>query len=153
VQLCLFFTVKASIENLLFSFNAKKGVDFEIYVSPFLLGSKSIFMLEAKRLSKRHNDYVNGRTGGIERFKREQVGFGTHLEIGGMIGYIQDETREYWHNKINGWIENQMQISTDIIWSKNDRLVSEKQYSDFVSSHMKVSNTTIILYHYWISLV
>lgn len=151
-QLCLFFNDKASNQDLLFNFNARIGVDFTIYVSPFQLGSQSIFMIEAKRLSRHHYDYVRGRNGGIERFKREQEGFGEHLKISAMIGYIQDETIEYWENKINNWIDERIKNKIEITWKEEDKLVPEGMYSYFTSNHLRVSNTSIRLYHYWISL-
>lgn len=129
-QLCLFFNDQAGKQDLLFSFNARVGVDFTIFVSPFQLGSRSIFMIEAKRLEKHHYDYVSGRNGGIERFKREQDGFGKHLNISAMIGYIQDETIEYWENRINIWIDERVKNEKEIIWKKEDKLVSDSKYSN-----------------------
>lgn len=83
-ELSRFFNDKARSQNLFFQFNEKKGVDFTIYVNPFSMGAPSIFMIEAKRLSKSHYDYVSGKTGGIERFKKEQDEFGSHLNQGAM---------------------------------------------------------------------
>lgn len=151
-QLCLFFNSKAGVQNLLFNFNAKIGVDFTIYVLPFQLGFPSIFMIEAKRLSKAHYDYVTGKNGGIERFKREQFGFGKHLNFAAMIGYVQDCNSEYWISKINGWIDNLIQKPTNNVWSNDDKLSADKLYADFVSKHLRISNTSITLFHFWISV-
>lgn len=151
-QLALFFQSSAKKENLLFDFNPKVGVDFGIHISPLQLGAKPIFIVEAKRLSKSHKDYVKNPNGGIERFKREQDGFGKHLTQSAMIGYIQQENNEYWVTKINRWIEELIESETDIIWDKEDRLIINQPISDFVSNHRRVSKKEITLYHFWINL-
>ena len=151
-QLLLYFQVKAKDDDLLFSFNAKKGVDFRIQVEPFKLGAESIFVIEAKRLSKKHYDYVSGDHGGIERFKRELVGFGKHLSSGAMIGYIQEQDKEYWYTKINSWTDKLIKSESDIIWTDDDKLVPEKEISHYISKHLRSSGTKITLYHFWISL-
>lgn len=151
-QLLLYFQIKAKDENLLFSFNAKKGVDFRIQVAPFKLGADPIFVIEAKRLSKKHYDYVKGGTGGIERFKRECFGFGKHLSTSAMIGYIQELNQEYWVQKINSWIEEATLNDKDIIWTEEDKLIAENNLSHYISKHIRTSGTTMILYHFWLSL-
>jgi len=151
-ELSRFFNDKARERKLFFQFNEKKGVDFTIYVNPYKMGVPSIFMIEAKRLSKKHRDYVSGKTGGIERIKREQDEFGKHLNKGGMIGYIQDENIENWKNKINGWITDLIISETDIDWQERDKLIVEKELSDFKSIHERVSKAPITLYHYWTTL-
>jgi len=66
-ELLRFFNDKSRSENLLFQFNEKKGVDFTVFLAhPFRMGASSIFMVEAKRLSKSHYDYVSGRTGELK---------------------------------------------------------------------------------------
>jgi hypothetical protein len=151
-ELSKFFTDKARNINLLFQFNEKKGVDFTIFVTPYKMGAPSIFMIEAKRLSKSHYDYVTGPTGGIERFKREQDDFGVHLNYGAMIGYIQDGNHEYWLNRVNSWIEDLINKETDIIWSADDKLIPNPELSHFKSNHIRVSKSPVTLFHFWISL-
>ncbi|NQU86193.1 MAG: hypothetical protein HQ541_10575 [Mariniphaga sp.] len=151
-KLTWFFNDKARSQKLYFQFNEKKGVDFTIYVNPFKLGAPSIFMIEAKRLSKSHYDYVSGETGGIERIRREHEDFGKHLNQGAMIGYIQDENHEYWLNRINKWIEELMNKKTDIVWQEEDKLIAENKLSEFKSIHSRKSKEPITLYHYWIAL-
>ncbi len=151
-ELFRFFNDQARSENLCFQFNEKKGVDFKIFVHPFSMGASSIFMIEAKRLSKSHYDYVSGRTGGIERFKREQDEFGDHLNYAAMIGYIQNEDELFWENKINSWIDDLIQKETDIVWGAKDKLIRDGQLSDFSSIHERVSKESIKLYHFWLSL-
>lgn len=151
-ELSRFFNEKARTQNLFFQFNEKKGVDFTIFVTPYKMGVSSIFMIEAKRLSKSHYDYVAGPTGGIERFKNEQDDFGAHLNYGAMIGYIQDGNHEYWHNRINSWIEDLINKETDIIWSADDKLIPNPELYNFKSIHTRISKSPITLFHFWISL-
>jgi hypothetical protein len=150
--LCPFFNDRAKDENLIFHFNSKVGVDFTIFVSPFILGAQSVFMIEAKRLSKDHYDYVKNPNGGIERFKREQDGFGKHLIQSALIGYIQQENKVYWETRINRWIDELIETETDIVWDNGDKLVQNYPVSDFVSTHHRVSEKPIKLYHFWINL-
>ena len=151
-ELSRYFNDKARTQNLLFHFNEKKGVDFTIYVTPYNIGASSLSMIECKRLSKKHYDYVTGDTGGIERFKREQDDFGKHLNQGVMIGYIQDMNHEYWHTKVNNWIEDLIVKETDIVWEQNDKLIVNDEISNFKSFHDRVSEKPITLFHYWVAL-
>jgi len=153
-ELVRFFNNAAIKQNLIFQFNAKIGVDFTIFVHPTKIGTPSIFMIEAKRLGlgRPHYDYVNGRNGGIERFKREQEGFGEHLRISAMIGYIQEERIEYWEERINERINQQIINRTELVWGEEDKLVPDHKYSNFISNHLRVSDTSIKLYHFWVSL-
>ncbi len=151
-ELSRYFNDKARVQNLFFQFNEKKGVDLTIYVNPYKIGASSIFIIECKRLSKKHYDYVSGDTGGVERFKREQDDFGRHLSQGAMIGYIQDMNHEYWHNKINEWIEYLIIKETDIIWELEDKLIPNYEISNFKSVHSRVSKDPITLFHFWITL-
>ena len=146
-ELSRYFNDEARADNLFFQFNEKKGVDFTIHVTPYIMGAKSIFMIEAKRLSKSHYDYVYGRTGGIERIKREQEGFNEDVEISAMIGYIQDEDKDYWKVKINNWIQDLIERKTDIDWFDEDKIST-----DFTSLHSRITKEKISLYHFWIHL-
>lgn len=153
-ELFRFFNTKSRSENLLFQFNEKKGIDFEVFlVSPFIIGAKSIFMIEAKRLSKKHRDYVRGRTGDIERIKREQDEFGSHLNNGAMIAYIQDHDIQFWENRINTWIDELIVEDTDIEWSAQDKLICNSKLSNFTSVHGRVSKENITLFHYWMNFL
>jgi len=152
--LLYYFQAKVREENLFFSFNARKGVDFRIKVDPFNFGSEPIFIIEAKRLSKSHSDYVKAKKGGggIERFKKEQEGFGKHLYDSSMIGYIQEESIEYWIQKINAWISESIESDIEITWSEEDKLISGDPVSNYISKHERISGSSIMLYHFWISL-
>lgn len=151
-ELSRYFNDKARDQNLFFQFNEKKGVDFTVYVQPYSLGVGPIFMIEAKRLSNKHRDYVFGKTGGIERIKREQDDFGKHLSHGALIAYVQGENQGFWHNKINRWIQDLIEAKTNIIWQEEDKLIPNNPISDYVSKHSRVSKTKITLNHFWINL-
>lgn len=152
-ELLRFFNDKSRTENLFFQFNEKKGVDFDVFLAhPFTMGAKPLFMIEAKRLSKKHYDYVSGRTGGIERIKREQDAFGAHLSNGAMIAYIQDNDVQFWEKRINTWIKDLINKETDINWCEDDLLSPNNQFSDYTSTHERVSKDPITLYHYWLTL-
>ncbi len=151
-ELFRYFNDKSRSENLLIHFNEKKGIDFTVFAQPFVMGAPPIFMIEAKRLSKKHYDYVSGRTGGIERIKREQEEFGSHLNNGAMIAYIQDHDTVYWEDRINTWIDDLIHKETDIEWNEQDKLVVNNGFSDFISTHKRVSKAQITLFHYWIAL-
>lgn len=151
-ELSRYFNDKARSQNLFFQFNEKKGVDFTIYVTPYVMGVLPLFMIEAKRLSKKHRDYVFGPTGGMERIKREQEDFGNHLTQAAMIGYIQDENQEFWRNKINGWIDDLIKKETDIDWIEEDKIIPNDEISNFISRHSRKSKEKITICHFWINL-
>jgi hypothetical protein len=69
-----------------------------------------------------------------------------------MIGYIQEGNNEYWLQKINSWIDESIKNDTDISWNEEDKLVAENNISHYISKHLRISGTTITLYHFWISL-
>jgi len=158
-ELLFFLDAKAKPTSLLIHFDAKKGVDFLIRVLPPKINAKVIFLIEAKRLSKKHYDYVQGRTGGIERFKREQDGFDQHLAVSAMLGYVQENTFTYWHNRINAWIEvliEQTDINDDIRWDQQDLLkeysASTAQIARYTSIHSRKTQKNIELHHFWLNM-
>jgi len=165
-ELFFFLEAKAKLTDLLIRFDAKKGVDFLIRVHPPIINSKTIFVIEAKRLSKRHYDYVHNKyvpkyksTGGIERFKREHDGFDQYLAISAMLGYVQENTFTDWHYKINTWIESlieQDDISDDIHWEQQDLLKefspSTSQMARYTSTHSRKTQMNIKLHHFWLNM-
>ena len=158
-ELLSFLQDKAKSNNLLIHFDAKKGVDFLIKVGPFKLNAKPIFVIEAKRLSKRHYDYVKGRNGGIERFKREQDGFDQYLAVSAMLGYVQENNFTYWHDEINTWIEaliEQDDVNDDIHWEQQDLLKkfspSTAQIARYISTHSRKTRMDIELHHFWLNM-
>lgn len=124
---------------------------------------------EAKRLcstlgKKREKEYVIGQyqgekrtknSGGIERFKN-----GTHgktVNYAGLIGYLQDHSTDYWEEKINGWIQEEIQQPNDptLEWNVSDLLKPEFQKQDhcqlYSQSH-RIENDPITFVHLWIDL-
>lgn len=128
---------------------------------------ESFFSMEAKRLCKiskaRKKEYLVGRMekgkyierGGVERFKKEI--HGKKLKYGAMIGYVQEQSFEYWHNTINSWI-GELIIETSgssIKWTEKDKLSAIYQYevtAKFKSENARKSGS-IMLFHLWVRLV
>lgn len=153
--------------------NSKDGTstDFAVFETrPYAdmsASSKSLVKFEAKRLTpklgkNREKEYVVGEyndgvciknSGGIERFKNGR--HGKDVEYGGIIGYIQYETPDYWIEKVNGWIEEQIIKSSDkdLLWEKEDLLIDEPAYgtvSCYSSISCRLSDKEIKFKHFWI---
>lgn len=124
-------------------------------LEPFLV-------LEGKRLPlptrDREREYVTGvdnKSGGIQRFK---LGLhGASLRHAGMIGYIQKESFDIWHNSINEWIEEL--ATSDSLWSSDDRLGSldtdsETRIACCFSIHARRASelAEIQLTHLWVDM-
>jgi len=120
----------------------------------------AIFCVEAKRLptpgSGRKKEYVfspSGKSGGIERFKKEI--HGKRLSHSAMIAYIQQNNFHYWLNEVNRWISNLIKItSCEIEWHNEDLLCTEyyrAKTAKFTSKN-KRKNNCITLTHFWIDL-
>lgn len=121
------------------------------------------FVIEAKRLptpgSRREKEYVIGNLGGIERFKKEVHGQELRDNISAMIGYIQTNTANHWHNEVNSWIEEQIEIcfNSEITWNSQDKLIKGAHFqkdlvNKFISYHQRINLADITLLHYWIDL-
>jgi hypothetical protein len=139
-----------------------------IVIGPaFYCRRESFFSIEAKRLDNiskaREKEYlVGGREqgryvecGGVERFKKEI--HGKKLKYAAIIAYVQKYDFDYWHYKINKWIEALIDGSIDstVKWSDEDRLVDEYKYSHtakFKSENSRKKDT-IFLFHLWVNLV
>lgn len=133
----------------------------------FYPNNKPFIAIEAKRLDskivkKRKKEYVVGRyddekyieSGGIERFKKEIHGSG--LVYVGMIGYMQTDEFDSWLEKVNQYIDEEINSSTSIklIWKEKDKLILDKKnqlFSTYISEH-KCKSKEISMYHIWINL-
>lgn len=123
----------------------------------------ALFPIEAKRLptprgrDRDEREYVitdPGSTGGIQRFK-----FGHHgsrHDFAGMIGFVQEESFEYWFEKLNGWIQ---QLAKQAIggWSIEDLLepagdVSRQGVQGLKSKHLRSGRNPCDLHHLWIQM-
>jgi hypothetical protein len=135
--------------------DSTKETDIGIFILNPSVPGATIFEFEAKRLSDSSNnsEYVFGRRGGIERFKRND--HAKHLKKAGMFGYIQSKTSVYWHSKINEWINQKSSDITDgIDWtSQPEKLVADASAKDkFSSTNARIGSDSIFLLHYFIDL-
>lgn len=124
----------------------------------------AFFVMEAKRLptptppKSREREYVEGNLGGIERFKRGHHGAG--LAQSAMVAYVQNETCSHWHTKVNGWIQDLIDISVlpEIVWNSDDLLIFQNQFDTtfkYQSRNKRIHQgkvDEILLQHYWLPL-
>ena len=124
-------------------------------------------IMEAKRLptpkdkKRQETEYVCykdvKKQGGIERFKTTV--HGAKLPFSIIIGYIQKENANHWHNKVNEWIEEQITASSNpkLSWFIEDKLTQNQSFSQnkitkYNSTHSRINLDKIDLTHYWIDL-
>ncbi len=137
--------------------DSDRNPDFGLYTvedrNPFAF-TRAFFEIEAKKLPTGSRDYVRGKLGGIERFKRGH--HGKDLFQSAMVGYIQKETCSHWHTKINEWIKEL--IDSDIHWNSDDLLVQSDDFGKTKKYHSKNTRTIdseedlIELHHYLMEL-
>ena len=123
-----------------FGINEVKSVEPGIYISDQT--AKHFFDIECKRLCDitKSIQYVSGKTGGIQRFKENK--HGVDLPYSAMIGYIEIEDFNFWHNKVNSWISDQTEFL---------KIVEAKKIAKLKSTHKRnVEKTSIELIHYWL---
>jgi hypothetical protein len=121
---------------------------------------KAFFVIEAKRLDKtikssRKKEYIIGKIGGIERFKRDK--HARDFIYAGMIGYIQSDHFNDWEDKINAWLTEEIKPSSsdELTWTKHDKLAkinSTNEIAKYSSYHSCLSGKQINLLHLWINL-
>jgi len=137
--------------------NRSKGFsDFYFYPNELDISATSIFSVESKRLpspeKKREKEYVigNNQNGGIERYKIEKHGKG--LNECGLLGFIENETTEYWLKTINGWIVDLSK--SDRTWNNNEILKEIEKQIDYchLNSIARSASRDISLFHLWIIL-
>jgi len=136
-----------------------KETDIGIVTLNSSVPSSTFFEIEAKRFSSSSNnkEYVVGKRGGIERFKRCE--HGKHLNTAGMFGYIEEKEYFNCHDRINEWITELTQNNTDstIDWSsENEKLISINELSNaskWKSLNSRIDNSSITLFHYFLNLV
>ena len=139
------------LSGYLFRFEAKSGPDILMFVSPYIAFSEPLFFIEAKRLPPTSSrDYVNS---GIGRFKNKE--HGKNHDIAAMLGYVQKEDFNYWHDKINSWIDDLIANPNDFIgWSEQDKItiIQVSEFGEYKSTHSRIKINPITLYHFWINL-
>lgn len=136
-----------------------KETDIGVFVLSRTHKPIPIIEFEAKRLSDASNnkEYVCGIRGGIERFKRGY--HSSHLKVCGMFGYVQSSSSTIWIEKINDWIKELSQNSSDssINWTDNEeilrKIVSFPSVEKLNSIHQRTQKDSILLWHYLIDLV
>lgn len=119
-----------------------------------------ILRFEAKRLTEglakaREKEYVVGKKGGIERFKKGVHGGRDHAAA--IVGYIQRHDAAYWHPKVNGWIDEQIASpdAKELTWDQQDRLILQgtiSQVTQFTSTSSRTQGNPISLSHFWLQL-
>jgi len=134
----------------LFRFEAKSGPDILIFATPYQPFSKPLFVIEAKRLPPTSKqDYV---LTGIVRFKTEK--HGTDHDIAAMLGYVQAQNFDYWHNKVNSWIDIKIskRVDDNITWAQTDKVsvVQVTDIGEYISIHSRVKRGPITLHHFWL---
>jgi hypothetical protein len=120
--------------------------------------------IECKRLptpsdpQRDEREYViskSGSVGGIQRFKAGYHG-GNH-NLGAMIAYVQQETREFWNMRIAEWIK-EIAGSGQVGWTEDDLLHldsddAKTRLAVLRSSHSRVRGLPEIeLRHLWVQM-
>jgi len=148
-ELSLFLSNNVTQSGYLFGFRAI-GPDILVYQFPHPVHETELFVIEAKRLYKGPSDYVNS---GIGRFKNKE--HGKNHDIAAMLGYVQKEDFNYWHDKINSWIDVLIANPNDCIgWSEQDKItiIQVSECGEYKSTHSRIKINPITLYHFWINL-
>jgi hypothetical protein len=126
---------------------SKSKPDFGVYENIEVYDDNQIrfFDIECKRLYHvtKSKQYVSGKTGGIQRFKENK--HGVDLSHSAMIGYVENETFSFWHNKVNSWI-------SDV--TEHLRMIASQKIVKLVSTHKRQSPQfpTIELTHFWLKM-
>ena len=117
-----------------------------------------IFEFEAKKLSpsSANKEYVCGKRGGIERFKRGI--HSPHLPHCGMLGYLFIHDLHYWMEQINSWITDLAGQSplSGVDWRGDDELLhtcgAVGNVVKFQSQNKRVGKSDILIFHYLMDL-
>ena len=162
----IFFADRESMEDETRGDSPATDIGIYLKVDDCSSDAPQITVFEGKRLTKslgarRRREYVCGHEkkgkhvpcGGIERFKLSI--HGRKLNHAGMIGYIQDETPNYWHGQINSWI-SELSLQQEMPkWSEGEHLAP-------ATTEGRISESGSIVYrkidqlhmtHLWINLV
>jgi len=109
--------------------------------------NKSFFDIECKRLNsklKHVEQYVNGKTGGIQRFKENK--HGVDLPHSAMIGYVENEDLCFWHTKVNSWINDK---------NEHLKIIESSPIGKLESKHPRNNSqiSTVTLTHFWLKIM
>jgi hypothetical protein len=178
-KLCLFLSQRKPPEYPYFfqhqnleDEKANTSTDFAAYGTfdySNTLNPSALVVFEAKRLNtglphKRQREYVIGEynqerqvhnSGGIERFKNGRHGKG--VAVAGLIGYVQTKDNSYWFEKINEWVQDEIDKPHNplLTWIVNDKLLnarSDSRVCQYLSRSIRLSGDVIELRHLWVNL-
>lgn len=168
-----------------FSFEKEYMINKESGQSPsvdigvlFKSKRECFFQIETKILGtldkKREKEYLVGRfengkyknTGGVERFKKEihgveiRNGLKEYLTHSALIAYVAIHDFDYWHSKINSWIESfiNMHNNLEIKWDISDKLIKQNHSANlanvvrYFSVNSRKEADSITLFHLWVIL-
>jgi len=137
----------------------------DLSVTPYDDYYKCFFYIECKRLPTpspkgREREYVTGgegkRSGGIQRFK---LGLhGPEHNIAAIIGYVQNESCEFWYETINSWIDDLIAgIALDgSVWCDGENLTQYTEDTRGIarceSLHPRNNSDDIRIIHLWINM-
>ena len=157
--------------------STRRTVDIGVHVGEeSLIGVRSysiyepFLVIECKRLPSpngrgRETEYVSGfdprsqaSTGGIQRFKLGE--HGNRVAVAAIVGFIQKDTPDVWHVRINEWISKLTtgEVGDMCRWSKDEmlqklRLVDDDDLAVYDSTHERtgdVVSSKISLRHLWV---
>ncbi|PZX59626.1 hypothetical protein LV84_00834 [Algoriphagus ratkowskyi] len=151
---CVYMTNECSSHFYFLPENSQKGsskIDIGIYK-----GANLFFTIEAKVLptpkgpKREEYEYVFGKGGGIERFRKEDHGVDNKnnlLPENGMIAYVKTDDFNYWFSTINQWI-------TDASWPEEEKLeiISFDKIARLKSNHLRKGGSQVILHHFWVDV-
>jgi len=125
---------------------------------------ETLLPIECKRLptprenNRDEREYVfsgNSTQGGIQRFKSGYHGAGH--SVGAMIGYVQENTTTYWHERTDDWIRG-LAAARSPGWGEDDLLQLDKYDSTLRvailgSRHKRgTDRTEVELRHLWLQM-
>ncbi|MGB1206327.1 MAG: hypothetical protein ACPG5B_11805 [Chitinophagales bacterium] len=154
-----------------FKSNTKNSgiVDLDVTIMNIDISTQSeedvnpFFTIECKRLRtpiSKSEQYVSGKTGGIERFKANKHGIdlnGNLLKNNAMIGYVEDKDFKFWLATINKWIDELIEKGKDgLKWLADEKLKKESfdKIAVLKSKHLRSTKEieTVELTHFWIKM-
>lgn len=161
----IFFAERESMEDESHGSSPATDIGIHLKIDDCSIDAPLITVLEGKRLTKRlgakrRREYVIGHEndgkhipcGGIERFKLSI--HGRKFKRAGMIGYIQEESPDYWQEQINAWVSDLSSLQEASKWSENEHLsqiTSEGRISVSASTVCRESDQ-LHLTHLWVDL-
>lgn len=133
-----------------------KRIDLGAYVETLDIDMEYIYGIEAKKLptdkagGAREKEYVIGKSGGIERFKKEDHGLdkkGNLLPRNGMIAYVGENDFSHWFAQINEWVSAEG-------WATSENLTADyfSEIGKLTSVHTRMSGESVELTHFWVKI-